>query len=588
MAALPSDQAGLLKKALELIEVCRVSAGRRAAFYRQLALVADTGRQDGTRAAINMMYRHLDRVASHLFSPTELRFNVDFDEAYPEDILQRGNRAGLLLTRNWMRSNADINFGQGVFEALKYGAVILKQWPSIGPGGKLVHNHGLVMPWQFGLYREDTNDISMHPALCETFMLSMPEVWRRIYHLPNADKLFKRIESHSRQGQSDTELNSFFHQLLSTGQLNTTGVASASRPLPGGIVQVSNMPNQASLSPDILAPMVKMHELWVWDEDDYTTIQVIEPDILIAPLFRKTNLLIGSPNIPPTGGPHEPEADKSQLHPYSLIQPNQVVNYFWGRSELTDLIEPQDALASLSDDSRRMVGLLVDKILGFEGDDGITDEAFDQMRRSGYYKSGQGASIKDLTPQYPAQLPELIKQQIDVIEMIGGLDGVMSGRGEPGVRAGNMQSNLMKTASPGLRDRSLLVERQCAEAADKWLSIMEAKDPTRYWTDGSTDDSRDKTSFFLSDLPEDRFVSVDSHSGSPIFSDDHTQLTAFGLKAGIIGPEDALDDLPFPNKEQKRAGMRKRAAEKQKLTEQLLQKDPQALEKLLGGHKGHR
>ena len=177
----------------------------------------------------------------------------------------------------------------------------------------------------------------------------------------------------------------------------------------------------------------------------------------------------------------------------------------------------------------------------------------------------------------------MIQEQIKLIEMLGGLDGMMSGRGEPGVRAGNMQANLMKTSSPGLRDRSLLVERQCAEAADLWLSVMEAKDPTTYWTDGTTHDSREHTSFTLNDLPEDRYVSVDSHSGSPIFADDHTQLTAFGLKAGILGPDDALDDLPFKDKEIKRARLRKRVEDRNKQVQELIAKDPQAAEKLIAG-----
>ena len=246
MSALPSDSKGLLKKGLELIDQCRSSVGQRAAAYRQLALMADSGRADGTRARINMLYRQLDRVASHLFSPTELQFSVDFDEDYPEEMMKRGQRVGRLLTRKWQRSGTDMVFGLGVFEALKYGAVILKQWPSMEKGMAPKHNRGLVMPWQFGLYREDTNDIAQHPALCETFMLSMPEVWRRIWFLPDAGDLFKRIAANAKQGSSDDEMNSFFHQVLSSNQINTSGVQSASRPIPGGIVQLGTTSTPAT------------------------------------------------------------------------------------------------------------------------------------------------------------------------------------------------------------------------------------------------------------------------------------------------------------------------------------------------------
>src|ERR1700679_1327674 len=100
----------------------------------------------------------------------------------------------------------------------------------------------------------------------------------------------------------------------------------------------------------------------------------------------------------------------------------------------------------------------------------------------------------------------------------------MEGKGEPGVRAESHASTLMKTASPYLRDRALLVERQVATAADTTLSLKEAKDGRNYWVDGSSIATMDQTQFKLTDLPEDWRVSVDSHSSSPIFSDENEQL----------------------------------------------------------------
>ena len=76
--------------------------------------------------------------------------------------------------------------------------------------------------------------------------------------------------------------------MLSTSQLNT-GINSATRPLPGGIVQIGNDPNYAIMGPQVSAPTV-VHELWVKDDDGYVTILMIEPDILVAPLFKMSNL----------------------------------------------------------------------------------------------------------------------------------------------------------------------------------------------------------------------------------------------------------------------------------------------------------
>ena len=95
----------------------------RAAYYRILNTVAETGTATGNKALINTMNYHLERTASHLFSPTELKFACDFDNAYKPDVIKRGEVFAKHLTRQWEHSSTDMLFGQGVFEALKYGLV---------------------------------------------------------------------------------------------------------------------------------------------------------------------------------------------------------------------------------------------------------------------------------------------------------------------------------------------------------------------------------------------------------------------------------------------------------------------------------
>ena len=76
---------------------------------------------------------------------------------------------------------------------------------------------------------------------------------------------------------------------------------------------------------------------------------------MIAPRFKKSNLLI-------SGDTH------SRLHPYVLIQANEMQGYIWGRPEIADLIEPQGLLSTWCDDTRRLYGLQIDKILAFSAD----------------------------------------------------------------------------------------------------------------------------------------------------------------------------------------------------------------------------
>ena len=227
-----------------------------------------------------------------------------------------------------------------------------------------------------------------------------------------------------------------------------------------------------------------------------------------------------------------------------------------------------------------MFNLQIDKILAFDGE-GVMDEQYDQMRAAGYFNLGQGGGVKDLTPPFPSEGLPFLDKLISFMEMIGGMDNLLSGRGEPGVRAGNHAGMLMKTASPRMRDRALLIERQCASAADFWLRVCEAKDGRNYWTDGSDAEKREATSFLLADLPDDRRVVLDSHSASPVFQDDHAQLVSWGLDHGIADAHYAVDHLPFPDKDALHHGIKERQIAQQKMLEDLKQRDPEGYVKLL-------
>jgi hypothetical protein len=574
MIPLPTAEKELIPAANELIEVCRVSQGNRAAYYRLLNQVAETGRADGSKALINMMNAHLERTASHLYSPVELKFAYDFDNAYKPDTIKRGDVAAKHLTRHWERTALGMLFGQGVFEGLKYGAAILKQWPkSEGPPDKqrISYEKKLVMPWNFGVYRESESDIDNQEALCETSYLTGPEVWQRIWRFPKAKDLYQQIMTHAQKGQSTgSGPDSFFHQVLSTSQIST-GVQGSTRPLPGGIVQLGNDPNYPTISPTDGAPTVKFHELWVKGEDDYQTIQIVEPDILVT-RFKLSNLL---------GIEH--------VQPYRLIQPNPMVDWFWGRSELIDLIEPQGFLAMLCDDLKQLIGLQIDKILAFSGDNTITDESYAQFRLAGYVNLGQGGKAEDLTPKFPAELLPIIKYVQEQINTLGSFPDIMQGKGEPGVRAGVHANTLMKTASPTLRDRALLTEQQLASCADLTMTLMEAKEDRKFWTNPENMEDN----FMLSDLPDDWRVTVDSHSSSPIFSDESQQLIFALRKTQDLDGEYAIDNLPLPNKESAKASLRERKKAGQQMQKELLSvlspegKD-KAIEKMLGHAGGHR
>src|SRR5215469_7070963 len=127
----PTRKRDLVDTAKDWIEQCRASQGMRAAYYRTMNALAETGRYDGTKSLINMLHKALDETAAHLFSPVELKFTMDFERPYPKTVYQRGHEAAKGVTRIWERNSTDITFARGVFESLKYGAAVLKQFVTL-------------------------------------------------------------------------------------------------------------------------------------------------------------------------------------------------------------------------------------------------------------------------------------------------------------------------------------------------------------------------------------------------------------------------------------------------------------------------
>lgn len=566
---IPEGTKPITDLAKRLVDICRVSVGQRGSSYQSYGQWVETGRASGNLALANLLYSHVDRLSSYLFSAVDLRFAIDFERLYGQDVLDKGSVVARVLSKEWQRRNIDITFGAGVKQSLIYGSCLLKQ---VGndrgrddDDKKFSLSPRLVMPWQFGVYNETVNNIHDQEALCETIYLSEPEVWRRIAHLDDADKLLKRIKGASTPNGNGMP-TSYMHQVLSTAVLDTS-LSNATTPQPGGIVQLTNSPNTMPMSAAVDIPTYQMHEIWVKDDSrkgDYVTIQLVEPDILIAPRMKRANLFC------------------PDVQPYTLIQPNFTANYFWGRSEITDLQMLQNFFTQSLDDIKRLLGNQFDKLLAFIGGNGITDETYGEFRTSGYINMEPGSSVSDLTPKIPDKALEILTMTEQLMEKIGGFTPTTSGRGEQGVRAGVHAETLVKTSSPRLRDRALLVERQCASAGDQTMWYLEAKESSAFWT--KADDPSGESDFLLSQIPDDRSVEVDSHSTSPIFQEDHREMVAFLLKAEIIDKEDALEMLPIPNRDRLLAKLRQREKDKAKVIAEhpeLLAQRPKAV----GGHR---
>lgn len=570
---LPDGDKRLIELAKQLTERCRVSQARRASMYRDYQMWAENGTLERRPATANLLYGHVDRLGSHLNSPSDLRFVIDTESEQPKDVMQRCNVAARVLSREWERSDIDIMFALGVVEALKYGCVlpklIAREWSS-GNERKVELAARLVMPWNFGVLNESVNSLTDQEAVCETVFLTRYEVMRRVRYLPDGESLYKRIVTTASPDSGVGGPDGFMHQVLLGA---TSAPVNQSAPMQApGLVDVGG--NQyPTPTVEVAEDLYPMHELWVKDDDqgdDWVTIQYIEPDIMIAPRTIRVNAFRGAGEAAREYRMKRKNIGIPDTLPYGYICPNVTPGRFWGRSELQDLMEPQKLLTGVLDDYRRLMAIQFDKLIAFVGFDGLTDEAaFVAAKNSGYFNLPPGASANDLTPKIPPEALPFVQYIVEMMERISGFSGKITA-GEPAgsVRSDSQANTMIRMATPRLRDRSLLIERQEAAFADISLAALEAKEARVYWVDP---EDGGKSDFLMSQLPDDRRVSVDAHSTSPIYHDDMSNLMLAGFKAGYVTPESMIEYLPYQHKDV----LLQRYKEKAKAQQELMQQHPE-------------
>jgi hypothetical protein len=407
----------------------------------------------------------------------------------------------------------------------------------------------LVMPWNFGVYREDLNDLYAQEAVCETTFISKHEFWRRISHLPNRDDLFKRALAYAKKDEAYSTPNSYFHNVILAGSSPAVATSPpASNTTQGSVLPTFPFQEMPILATEVIDGLLPFHELTVINDEtgDFSTIQLVEPDIIVT-TTRKNLFLTGE-------------------LPYTLIQPNPTQGYFWGMSEMHYLTRLQALLRDRMEDIKQIMGLQYDKVLAFIGFSSMNDEEYDNFKTRHWIAQEQpGAKIEDLTPQLPPNAFQEVDAVIKMMDDVSGFQNILSGQGEPGVRAGSHAQTLMKTASPRLRDRAIIVERQCADLGQVCLKLLQAKDPTTLWIDANNPE----TEFLLAQLPDDVRVAVDSHSSSPVYQEDTKALASFLLRSGVIDGSSFMDLIPdIPMRENLKAKFKRREQAKQEFLRQ--------------------
>ena len=551
---IPNSAKSLLSFARDQVEICTYSQAQRAQDAALYLSYYEKGAPTEKPSLYNRTGVHIDRTASYLYAPGEVRYSIAYDATDGEPWLARALVAAKYLSREYRRADADVTFSQGVDTALIKGCSLLKHnWndtTSLYPG----FNPELVHPEFFGVEREDLQRLDQQQVMCHTMYLSKDQIKQIIEGRADEEEIKKKIQKIG--GNSGGQLRqNWLHQVVIGGVQPVTELTPQ-----GSMGQVSMSPSsRTDFSPQMMADLLRMDDLWVVDSarDDYTTIQLVEGEFILEGMYRHQNL---------TG--------VRGLHPFGKICPDPVSGYFWGRSEVSRVMLLQDMLTAAMEDIQKLMKLRVKPPKAFIGFSAITNQKRRAMTAPGGYivENNPGAKIEDLAPTIPPELFGEVQEISSMFDEVGGFKPILQGQGESGVRANAHAKTLMRTASPKLRERALRVERDAETSAHISFQLMQDKSD-RIFKNAEGEDFR------LKQMPEDMYVEVDSHSSSPAFIDDARDLAVTMKKLGSIDDSDFIRLLHPPTEDALIAAVDKR----QKARAQLIKEHPELLEK--GGAK---
>lgn len=545
MLRIPKNKKDLEEWVREVIDECMNSSQDRSMTYIRAAQYYYSGSYSSNAAIYNKVKPFIEKLSGFLMQPTDVRFNVLYDTSESDSVLERAQLISEKLTADYRNSDSDVTYSEALTWSLINGCYLLKHTPD-GETFKIAPVH----PQNFGVLGETILSLDEQEAFVHITYPTMSRLRDMLHDHPKRNEILDRIAA-ARPTDKDEEESSYFHQMVVGGMqpLSNVGDAPSSA---AGIVNVFPVPSPWRPRKHI-TPTVRHCELWIKDanrDGDYTTLQVIYPDIVVEGEDTRRNLS----RVP-------------GKHPFVKIQAQPTPGYFWGRPLIADIQMLQDVLNKRLRDIKVMWDRNVNAPQVFSGFTSITEEQYYKIISEGGFLNDPNPNAKAtklLEPPPEGYLEEL-RFIFELFDEASGFTPIMSGQGESGVRAGVHAQTLVRTSSPRLIDQAARVERQLAESGYLALRIMQSMDPSIYET------SDNKIQFTLAEIPEDFQVQVDSHSASPAFAEDNRQVAIALARAGAIDSEDLIHMLHPPGAELLLSRLRQR----QKAQAQQAQKDKQ-------------
>lgn len=527
-------------------DVCLNSKNERKELYdrrRQFFLYGNAG---GDEILYNRIESHLDLVSSFLYASDRAQFSLSAPLNSSDDVVKQYMALEDSFNNDFRDAGLFDAFGEAIIGSLVFDSMILKSgWSNVNGDA----NATLIEPWKFGVFSEEITELESQPAFVHTYHIDYDNACQRLMRAGLGDKI-KNL------AVVNTPFESPYPELITRMIISATGGQNLS-----GTVQGSLNPAyvaRPSYHAKVDRPLVAFNELTIWDDDckDYRVFWVVDPGIVIADSKKTISALKGAGEFRAQREQQKPFYNTDcnlffpREHPYTLVRPYNIYEYFWGKAHIESLIPLQEwsneRLVQIHDILERQA---YPPRIG-SGFMGLSDEKMEAFGGADTWVMDQlpSASIKELYPEMP---PDIFADYMSIGQLFieaSGLTEVLQGKGTAGVRSKDHAKQLSSTGSGRIKKAATRLEAPLVRLGNVTFKLNMRNNDTEIIPDPK-EDGKPGDPFYYANMVGDYTLRIAGHSHSPLFTDDTRELAAFLFKSQAIDQEGLLRLINPPDRD---------------------------------------
>ena len=490
----------------DLIDKCMASAEARAQDYGMLRHYYLFGRSpEEEETPYNKIYPHIDTLVAFLFASETTKFSIHLPSGCEEEEYLRLKPLNRAINDMWLASNADSVFSQALTWSLVYNTMIIKLIPR---GAEI--SPMCIEPSCFGVLREDLPSTERQEAMVHSFYTTHSQLDDDLRDHPQRKYIMENVSG------SPVDMNK-------PDGLDRILLTASTPDMQGNVNSSLNL--AIDYIPKVGEELIKMHELWIWDsqKSDYRIVTRTDTGMTV---YDRDNFFLKGEN------------------PFIQISPEPIYSYYWGMSEVAGMTGLQKWRNERVLQIRKLLNLQVQPPTALTGWMGLVEEKQYAMFSEGSYISTDGmqSKIERFEPKIPNDIFAEVKEIDAMFAERSGLQNILMGKGETGVRSGRQTSELARLSSARIKKRALIVEDALEGMATLYLKLMQKNDPTIYMDEKNQE-------FVANQFTHQYVVKVDAHSNSPLFVEDLKALAGEMLEAHCITRERFIEIIAPPDKE---------------------------------------